>query len=224
MNKNSNINILEEIKNTNDNKNAKITARKILKKYKNMKIPKKTYLIDEQDVETIDYNELQKDLFESESIVKVANKVPDYEAFKRDQEKLFKKSKKGAQITAKKVSQKYENLKKPKKTFLVNEEDLETIVYDPEEQEDLFMGGSILAAANKVFNFDEFKKQQTKAIDNYNEDLLENVGTINYVDDINLNDVKENKDLIISSKKISDKYRKMRKRKALNRKKKKKKQ
>ena len=29
MNKNSNINILEEIKNTNDNKNAKITARKI---------------------------------------------------------------------------------------------------------------------------------------------------------------------------------------------------
>ena len=83
------------------------------------------------------------------------------------------------------------------------------------------MGGSILAAANKVFNFDEFKKQQTKAIDNYNEDLLENAGTINYVDDINLNDVKENKDLIISSKKISDKYRKMRKRKALNRKKKK---
>ena len=51
MNKNSNINILEEIKNTNDNKYAEITARKILKKYKNMKIPKKTYLIDEQDVE-----------------------------------------------------------------------------------------------------------------------------------------------------------------------------
>ena len=75
------------------------------------------------------------------------------------------------------------------------------------------MGGSILAAANKVFNFDEFKKQQTKAIDNYNEDLLENAGTINYVDDINLNDVKENKDLIISSKKISDKYRRIRKKK-----------
>ena len=29
MNKNSNINILEEIKNTNDNKYAEITARKI---------------------------------------------------------------------------------------------------------------------------------------------------------------------------------------------------
>ena len=125
-------------------KKAKITAQKILKKYKRMKIPKKTYLIDQKDVETIDYNEPQEDLFESESIVKAANKVLDYEAFKRDQEKLLKnsskKSLKSAQITAKKISQKYKNLKKTKKTFLVNEEDLETIVYDPEEQEDLFMG------------------------------------------------------------------------------------
>ena len=47
-------------------KNAKITAQKILKKYKRMKIPKKSYLIDEKDVETIDYNEPQEDLFESE--------------------------------------------------------------------------------------------------------------------------------------------------------------
>ena len=141
-------------------KPAKITAQKIFKKYKRMKIPKKTYLIDEKDVETIDYNEPQEDLFESESIVKAANKVLNYEAFKRDQEKLLKnsskKSKKSAQITAKKISQKYKNLKKPKNTFLVNEEDLETIVYDPEEQEDLFMGESILAAANKVLDFDDF--------------------------------------------------------------------
>ena len=40
-----------------------------------MKITKKTYLIDEKDVETINYNEPQEDLFESESIVKAANKV-----------------------------------------------------------------------------------------------------------------------------------------------------
>ena len=75
-------------------KKVKITAQKILKKYKRMKIPKKTYLIDQKDVETIDYNEPQEDLFESESIVKAANKVLDYEAFKRDQEKLFKNSSK----------------------------------------------------------------------------------------------------------------------------------
>ena len=73
-------------------KNAKITAQKILKKYKRMKIPKKSYLIDEKDVETIDYNEPQEDLFESESIVKAANKVLDYEVFKRDQEKSLKNS------------------------------------------------------------------------------------------------------------------------------------
>ena len=208
-------------------KNAKITAQKILKKYKRMKIPKKSYLIDEKDVETIDYNEPQEDLFESESIVKAANKVLDYEAFKRDQEKLLKnsskKSKKSAQITAKKISQKYKNLKIPENTFLVNEEDLETIVYDPEEQEDLFMGESILAAANKVLDFDDFKKQQAKAINNYNQNLLENAETINCVDDINLDDVKDNKDLKMTSKNISKKYTKLRKRKAANQKKRKKK-
>ena len=68
------------------------TAQKILQKYKRMKIPKKTYLVNEEDIETIDYNELQQDLFEGESVVEAVNKVLDYEAFKRDQEKLLKNS------------------------------------------------------------------------------------------------------------------------------------
>ena len=68
------------------------TAQKILQKYKRMKIPKKTYLVKEEGIETIDYNELQQDLFEGESVVKAANKVLDYEVFKRDQEKLLKNS------------------------------------------------------------------------------------------------------------------------------------
>ena len=80
----------------------------------------------------------------------------------------------------------------------------------------LFMGDSILAAANKVLDFDEFKKQQAKAIDNYNQNLLENAETINYVDDINLDYVKDNKDLKIPAAKMSEKYRKLRKRKAAN--------
>ena len=79
------------------------------------------------------------------------------------------------------------------------------------------MGQSILAAANKVLDFDEFKKQQAnKAIDNYNQNLLENAETINYVDDINLDYVKDNKDLKIPAAKMSEKYRKLRKRKAAN--------
>ena len=82
------------------------------------------------------------------------------------------------------------------------------------------MGESILAAANKVLDFDEFKKQQAKVIENHNQNLLENTETINYVDAINLDDVKDNKDLKITSKKISEKYRKLRKRKAANQEKK----
>ena len=79
-----------------------------------------------------------------------------------------------------------------------------------------FMGESILAAANKVLDFDEFKKQQAKAIDHYNQNLLENAETINYVDDTNLDYVKDNKDLKIPAAKMSEKYRKLRKRKAAN--------
>ena len=224
MKKNENFSILVEAKNVNNKKNARITAQKILQKYKRMKISKKTYLVNEEDIETIDYNDPEEDLFEGESIVKAANKVLDYEGFKRNQEKLLKnsskKSNKSAQITAEKILQKYKILKKPKKTFLVDEKDLETIVYDPEEQEDLFTGERILAAANKVLDFEEFKKQQAKAIGNYNQDLLKNAETMNYIDDINLNDVKDNKDLKIISKKVIKKYRKLRKRKAASQEKK----
>ena len=88
------------------------------------------------------------------------------------------------------------------------------IAYDDEPQEDLFRGESILEAANRVLDFEAFKKQQKEAINNFNEKLLKNAETINYVDDINLDDVKDNKNLKISAKKISDKYKKLRKRKA----------
>ena len=113
------------------------------------------------------------------SIVEAANKVLDFNAFKKDQtnalEELKKKnskSKKSTVITAKKISKKYKNLKKPKKTFLVNEEDLETIAYADEPKDDSFKGESILEAANRVLDFEEFKKQQKDAINNFNENLL----------------------------------------------------
>ena len=84
------IEIVEDIKNfAAKKKNAKITADKILKKYKSMKRPKKTYLVNEEDIETIDYNELPEDLFEGESILRAANKVLDFEAFKIEQERAM---------------------------------------------------------------------------------------------------------------------------------------
>ena len=81
----------------------------------------------------------------------------------------------------------------------------------------MFKRESILAAANKVFDFNKFKKQQEDTIKNFNDNLLENTETIIYIDDINLDDVRDNKNLKISAKKISDKYRKLRKKKATER-------
>ena len=124
------IDTIEEIRAASDKKRTRITADKILKKYKNMKRPKKTYLVNEEDIETIDYTEPKENLFAGESIVNAANKVLNFKQFKKEQEKELKKGKKDKQIAAKNVLKKYKNLKKPKKTYLVNEEDLETINYD----------------------------------------------------------------------------------------------
>ena len=140
--------------------------------------------------------------------------------------------------------------KKP--TLLVDEADLETTDYNDEPNEDifanesilaaankvfdfgkykkeqaakinelkqqhiddeLFVNESVLAAANKVFDFNRYKKEQASALDWYNKLEVENdvhqTETINYVDDLNLDDVKENKNAIIASKKITDKYKKL---------------
>ena len=79
------IDTINEIKNSAAEKSAKKPAKKIVEKYKSMKRPKKTQLVSEKDLETIDYNEPQEDLFKGESIVEAANKVLDFQAFKKDQ-------------------------------------------------------------------------------------------------------------------------------------------
>ena len=84
------IDTINEIKNSAAKKSARITAKKTVEKYKSMKRPKKTYLVNEEDLETIDYNEEpQEHLFRGESIVEAANKVLDFEAFRS--ENFFKK-------------------------------------------------------------------------------------------------------------------------------------
>ena len=79
--KNKNIEIVEDIKNFAAKKSARITANKILQKYKSMKRPKKTYFVNEEDIDTIDYNEPQEDLFQGESIIEAANKGLHFEEF-----------------------------------------------------------------------------------------------------------------------------------------------
>ena len=88
-------------------------------------------MVDKKDLESIDYDEPQEDLFKGESIINAVNKDFFFFKFKKDQAKAINNTKKSTIQTAKKISKKYKNLKKPKKkTFLVNEKDLETITYD----------------------------------------------------------------------------------------------
>ena len=79
--KKKNIEIVKDITNFASKKSARITANKILQKYKSMKRPKKTYFVNEEDIDTIDYNEPQEDLFQGESIIEAANKGLHFEEF-----------------------------------------------------------------------------------------------------------------------------------------------
>ena len=79
--KKKNIEIVKDISNFASKKSARITANKILQKYKSMKRPKKTYFVNEEDIDTIDYNEPQEDFFQGESIIEAANKGLHFEEF-----------------------------------------------------------------------------------------------------------------------------------------------
>ena len=74
--------------------------------------------------------------------------------------------------------------KKPPPTFLVHEADIETIDYNDGSDENMFIKESNFIAKNKIF--DMHKKEQA-------ENNLDEAETINYVDDTNLTNVKENK-------------------------------
>ena len=79
------IETVEKVKSASEKKRDQILAKKILKKYRNLKKPKKTYLVEEKDIETIDYTELQEDIFAGESILNAANKVLNLKQFKKEQ-------------------------------------------------------------------------------------------------------------------------------------------
>ena len=80
------IDVINEIKNSSAKKNAQITAKKIVQKYKSMKKPKKTYLVSdiESDVESDDDPQIS-----SQSIVEAPSKVLDFNALKKNKLKDF---------------------------------------------------------------------------------------------------------------------------------------
>ena len=77
-----------------------------------MKRSEKTYLVNEEDIETIDYSEPQEDLLAGESILNAANKLLNFNQFKKEQEKLLKKGKNGKQIKAKDILKKIQEHEK----------------------------------------------------------------------------------------------------------------
>ena len=79
-----------------------------------------------------------------------------------------------------------------------NAKDLETVMYN-EPQQDLFEGESVLAAANKVFDFKKFQQNQSQKPENYKGKQLNNTETIDYADDLSLDDVLEKKNLKIAA-------------------------
>ena len=147
-------------------------------------------------------------------------------------------STKSMKLTAKKVADKYKKMrqKRPQKTFLVDEEDIETIDYTNEPQEDLFSSESILAKADEEFNFEMYKKEQAEALDKMkrekpfaNESILaaanvfdfekfkkQQEDTIREFKEQQLSAKSENKNVEITAKKITEKYTKMRKKQIIS--------
>lgn len=92
-----------------------------------------------------DLNEMSK----KKNDIEIINKVRQDSAAKK--------------LAAKQVSEKYRKMRQVKNkvpnTFLMSEEDLETIDYNEQPHENIFEGETILAAANKVLDFDKFQKE-----------------------------------------------------------------
>ena len=109
--------MIEEIKDVSDKKRKQAAARAIIKKYKTIKKPKKTYLVEEVPQEEI--SESVNTLFEeepaNESIIEAVNKVFDFKKFKKEQEKTRKKGKASRKITAEKYQKNTKTLKNQKR-------------------------------------------------------------------------------------------------------------
>ena len=110
--------------------------------------------------------------------------------------------------------------KKPPPTFLVDKEDIEIIDYkDDTSIHDVLSNKSATIAAIKIKN--KYKKMRAKRNTlPFNIDEIERADTINYVDDTEIADVRQNKNALISAKKITDKYKRLsrkRKRKQISR-------
>ena len=149
------IDVLEEISSLKPGKNAQIAAKKISEKYKKIRDAKKYKIPGEIDkIEEVETPEgkikvpvsIEKSKKAAKKIIKKYDKIRREKKFKKIVDTAEKKRKtekidiadelkdasfkKNAKITAKEIAEKYKSMKRPKKKYLVDEKDLETIDYD----------------------------------------------------------------------------------------------
>ena len=126
-------------------------------------------------------------------------------------------------------------MRQPKITFLVDKVDLKTIDYnnEPSQQEELFAYESILAGANKIFDFNKFKQEQAETLDNMRKGSIDEepfgVGDSSIFIAANkvfnftefqkqqqgaIREFKQNKNAEIAAAKVKGKFRKIRKKRA----------
>ena len=121
-------------------------------------------------------------------------------------------SKKGAQIAAKRISSKYKKIRYKKPPLPFNFRDIadeQTVVYtDDRNMEDVSSNRGAIIAANKIKN--KYKKIRAKNNSlSFSLDEIEQAQTENYVDDVDIPDVNLNRNAAIAAKKISNKYKKL---------------
>lgn len=121
-------------------------------------------------------------------------------------------SKKGAQIAAKEISSKYKKIRYKKPPLPFNFRDIadeQTVVYtDDRNMEDVSSNRGAIIAANKIKN--KYKKMRAKNNSlPFSLDEIEQAQTENYVDDVDIADVNLNWNAAIAAKKISNKYKKL---------------
>ena len=106
--------------------------------------------------------------------------------------------------------------KKPSPPFNLNDiSDAESVIYtDGRSMENVRSNRGATIAANKIKN--KYKKMRSKSNSlPFDLDDIEQAETENYVDDVDTADVNLNRNAAITAKKISDKYKKIRKKRKI---------
>ena len=184
---------------------------------------KRAGCVDTDDLQTIDYNNDTNvtDLDDVETInYNNDTSVSDLIDLKKTSRK---------QLTAKKIIKKYRHLarkksyKRPPPRTETDFDDLETIDYNNDTN--ISVLNDIASSSKKNRNtkkaakkiLQKYKKiAQKKTPLSFNLTDMADTETVDYNNDTNINDVLSSKSAEIAAKKISDKYRKIRKRKRIN--------